>query len=170
MSERRADGAYRKGLDAVGQGDFLDALAYFEAALELSGGGPGRLQVAAMSYFGLCLAMASDRLAEARDICEAAVEAAPTNPEMHLNLSRVCVRQGDRAHAFRTLVRGLRASPRHAGIVEELRRLGFRRRPMVSFLPRHHPLNRLLGSLRAAVMRRSGGGAGGGRRRSLRAA
>jgi tetratricopeptide (TPR) repeat protein len=170
MSERRAEGAYRKGLDAVGRGDFLDALAYFEAALELSGGGSGRLPIAAMSYFGLCLAMASDRLAEARDICEAAVEASPANPELHLNLSRVCVRQGDRAHAFRTLVRGLRAAPRHPGLIEELRRLGFRRRPMVSFLPRHHPLNRLLGSLRAAVQRRADGGAVGRRRRPLRAA
>jgi tetratricopeptide (TPR) repeat protein len=170
MSERRAESAYRKGIDAVGRGDFLDALAYFEAALELAGGGSGRLPVAAMSYFGLCLAMVSDRLAEARDICEAAVEAAPSNPEMHLNLSRVCVRQGDRAHAFRTLVRGLRAAPRHPGLIEALRRLGFRRRPMVSFLPRHHPLNRLLGSLRAAVQRRSGRAGPGRSRRLIRAA
>jgi tetratricopeptide (TPR) repeat protein len=169
MAERRAEGAYRKGLEAVGRGDFLDALAYFEATLELAGGEPGRLPVAAMSYYGLCLAMVSDRLPEARDICEAAAEAAPSSPEMHLNLSRVCIRQGDRAHAFRTLVRGLRVDPRHPGIVEAMRRLGFRRRPVVSFLPRQHPLNRLLGSLRAVVDRRSARPAGT-RRRSLRAA
>jgi len=170
MAERHAEGAYRKGLEAVGRGDFLDALAYFEATLELAGGGSGRLPVAAMSYFGLSLAMASDRLAEARDICEAAAEAAPANPEMHLNLSRVCVRQGDRAHAFRTLVRGLRVAPRHHGIIEAMRRLGFRRRPVVSFLPRRHPLNRLLGSLRAVVERRPAGAPDTPRRRSVRAA
>ena len=169
MAERRAEGAYRKGLEALARGDFLDALAYFEATLELAGGEPGRLPVAAMSYYGLCLAMASDRLAEARDICEAAAEAAPTNPEMHLNLSRVCVRQGDRAHAFRTLVRGLRVDPHNPGIIEAMRRLGFRRRPVVAFLPRQHPLNRLLGSLRTVVERRSTPRAGA-RRRSLKAA
>lgn len=169
MAERRAEGAYRKGLEALGRGDVLDALAYFEATLELAGGGSGRLPVAAMSYFGLCLAMASDRLDEARDICEAAAEAAPTNPEMHLNLSRVCVRQGDRAHAFRILVRGLRVDPRHPGVIEAMRRLGFRRRPVVSFLPRQHPLNRLLGSLRTVVELRSARPAGA-RRRPLRAA
>src|SRR5262245_27841066 len=169
MAERRAEGAYRKGLEAVARGDFLDALAFFEATLELAGGAPGRLPVSAMSYYGLCLAMAADRSPEARDICEAAVEAAPGNPEMHLNLSRVCVRQGDRAHAFRTLVRGLRVEPRHPGLVEAMRRLGFRRRPVVSFLPRHHPLNRLLGSLRAVVQGR-GRRKAEARRRTLRAA
>jgi len=169
MAEHRAKGSYRKGLEALERGDFLDALAYFESTLELSGGEPGRLPVAAMSYYGLCLAMASDRLVEARDICEAAAEAAPTNPEMYLNLSHVCVRQGDRAHAFRTLVRGLRVEPRHPGIIEAMRRLGFRRRPVVSFLPRQHPLNRLLGSLRTVVERRTARPAGE-RRRSLKAA
>lgn len=156
MHERRAESAYRKGLNAVARGDFLEALAYFEATLELSGSRPGRLSIAAMSYYGLCLAMASERRVEARDLCEAAVEADPGTPELHLNLSRVCVVQGDRAHAFRTLVRGLRTDPRHPGLVEAMRRLGFRRRPMITFLPRQHPLNRLLGSLRTALEERRG--------------
>lgn len=158
MHERRAESAYRKGLTAVSRGDFLEALAYFEATLELSSSRPGRLSIAAISYYGLCLAMASERRAEARDLCEAAVEEDPGAPEMYLNLSRVCVAQGDRAHAFRTLVRGLRVEPRHPGLVEALRRLGFRRRPVVAFLPRQHPLNRLLGSLRSAIEERRGAG------------
>lgn len=151
MHERRAESAYRKGLTAVARGDFLEALAYFEAALTLAGNRPGRLSIHAMSYYGLCLAMVSERRAEARDLCEAAVEAEPGSAELHLNLGRVCVAEGDRAHAFRTLVRGLRVDPRHPGLVEAMRRLGFRRRPVVTFLPRKHPLNRLLGSLRSAL-------------------
>jgi tetratricopeptide (TPR) repeat protein len=156
MHERRAESAHRKGLTAVARGDFLEALAYFEAALTLSGSQPGRLSIEAMSYYGLCLAMAAERLAEARDLCEAAVEAAPDSAELHLNLCRVCVAQGDRAHAFRILVRGLRVDPRHPGLVEAMRRLGFRRRPVVTFLPRQHPLNRLLGSLRSVLAERRG--------------
>jgi tetratricopeptide (TPR) repeat protein len=165
MHERRAESAYRKGLTAVARGDFLEALAYFEATLELSGSHPGRLSIGAMSYYGLCLAMASERRDEARDLCEAAVEAAPGSAELHLNLSRVCVAQGDRAHAFRTLVRGLRVDPHHPGLVDALRRLGFRKRPVVGFLPRQHPVNRLLGSLRSALEARRGG-----RRRAPRTA
>jgi Tfp pilus assembly protein PilF len=81
------------------------------------------------------------------------VEADPDRPDLYLNLGRVCLKQLDRAHAFRTFVRGLRLDPNHAGLIEALRRLGFRRRPVIAFLPRHHPVNQLLGSLRAAWMR-----------------
>ena len=153
MPERLSDSAFKKGLQAVAHGDFLEALAYFEACMELEQSSRSGLQLAAMSHYGLCLAMASDRLQEAREICEAAVEAAPDEPDLYLNLGRVCLKQEDRAHAFRTFVRGLRLDAKHPGLVAALRRLGFRQRPVVAFLPRHHPVNQLLGSLRAALGR-----------------
>lgn len=150
MPESRSESAFDKGLHSVARGDFLEALALFEACMELEGNTRSPLQIAAMSHYGLCLAMASDRLRDAREICEGAVEAGPDRPELYLNLGRVCLKQMDRAHAFRTLVRGLRLDPRHPGLVAELRRLGFRQRPVIAFLPRRHPVNQLLGSLRAA--------------------
>jgi tetratricopeptide (TPR) repeat protein len=153
MPERPSENAFRKGLEAVARGEFLEALALFEACMALEPRADSPLPVAAMSYYGLCLAMASDRLQEARDICEAAVEASPDRADLYLNLGRVCLRQGDRAHAFRTYVRGLRLNPRHAALVDAVRRLGFRRRPVLGFLPRRHPVNRLLGSMRAALDR-----------------
>lgn len=150
---RRAERAFEKGLQSIARGDFLAALAFFEASMALLPSESGTLAVAAMSYYGLCLACATDRLPEARDLCEAAVEAVPEDPDLYLNLGRVCERQEDREHAFRTYVRGLRLNPRHPGLVEALRRLGFRRRPVIGFLPRHHAVNRVLGSLRAALQR-----------------
>ncbi|HZM70920.1 MAG TPA: tetratricopeptide repeat protein [Candidatus Cryosericum sp.] len=155
MPERRSESAFNKGLQSVARGDFLEALALFEACMEMEGRTRSPLQIAAMSHYGLCLAMASDRLRDAREICEATVESDPDRPDLYLNLGRVCLRQGDRAHAFRTFVRGLRLDPNHPGLVEALRRLGFRRRPVIAFLPRHHPVNQLLGSLRAAWVRRA---------------
>jgi tetratricopeptide (TPR) repeat protein len=155
MPARRSDSTYKKGLEAVARGEFLEALALFEACIEMEARGGTRLPIAAMSYYGLCLSLVSDRLAEARDICEAAVEAAPGEPDLYLNLGRVCQRQDDRAHAFRTYIRGLRIDPRHPALVEAVRRLGFRRRPVLGFLPRHHPVNRVLGSIRALLDRGS---------------
>jgi tetratricopeptide (TPR) repeat protein len=105
------EAAYKKGLEAVARGGFLEALALFEACIEMESLGGTGLPIAAMSYYGLCLSLVSDRLAEARDICEAAVEAAPGDPDLYLNLGRVCQRQDDRAHAFRTYIRGLRIDP-----------------------------------------------------------
>ena len=150
---RRAERAFEKGLQSIARGDFLAALAFFEASMALLPAHGGTQAIAAMSYYGLCLACATDRLPEARDLCEAAVEAVPEDPDLYLNLGRVCERQEDREHAFRTYVRGLRLNPRHPGLVEALRRLGFRRRPVIGFLPRHHAVNRALGSLRAALQR-----------------
>jgi len=154
MSTRRSERAFEKGLQSIVRGDFLAALGFFEASMALLPAQGGAQAVAAMSYYGLCLAYATDRLPEARDLCEAAIEVVPHDPDLYLNLGRVCERQEDRAHAFRTYVRGLRLNPRHPGLVEALRRLGFRRRPVVGFLPRDHAVNRVLGSLRAALQRR----------------
>ncbi|HEV8122255.1 MAG TPA: tetratricopeptide repeat protein [Candidatus Polarisedimenticolia bacterium] len=151
MPERRAESAFQKGVQAIARGDFLSALAYFEACMALQATSPGPLAVAAMSYYGLCLSCASDRLDDARHLCEAALEASPEDADLYLNLGRVCERQGEREHAFRTYVRGLRIHPRHPGLVEALRRLGFRRKPVLAFLPRGHAVNRVLGHLRAAV-------------------
>jgi len=153
MPDGRSDSAFNKGLHSVARGDFLEALALFEACMEMEQRSGSALQVSAMSHYGLCLAMASDRLREAREICEAAVESAPDRPDLYLNLGRVCLKQQDRAHAFRTFVRGLRLDPRHPGLVEALRRLGFRRRPIINFLPRNHPVNQMLGSLRDVLGR-----------------
>lgn len=169
MSTRRAERAFHKGLQSIARGDFLPALAFFEASMALQSPAAGTQAIAAMSYYGLCLAFATDRLPEARDLCEAAVEAAPGDADLYLNLGRVCERQEDREHAFRTYVRGLRLHPRHPGLVEALRRLGFRRRPVIGFLPRDHAVNRVLGSLRAAVLRRKKT-RGAARRRVPRAA
>jgi tetratricopeptide (TPR) repeat protein len=169
MAERRSDGAYTKGLEAMARGEFLEALALFEACIDMESRSENQLPIAAMSYYGLCLSLVSDRLAEARDICEAAVEAAPDEPDLYLNLGRVCQRQDDRAHAFRTYIRGLRIDPRHPALVEAVRRLGFRRRPVLGFLPRHHPVNRVLGALRA-VLDRGARQPAHGSRKTLKAA
>ena len=164
MPVRRAESAFQKGLQAIARGDFLSALAYFEACMALQSASPGPIAVAAMSYYGLCLSCASDRLGDARHLCEAALEASPEDADLYLNLGRVCEKQGEREHAFRTYVRGLRLHPRHPGLVEALRRLGFRRKPVLAFLPRGHAVNRVLGHLRASMVRRPRGRARRGRR------
>lgn len=144
--------SFRKGLDAAARGEFLEALAYFEAAVHLA-----RRQKEAsvpmkyLSYYAWCLAMSSDRLQEAQAICEAAARSEFYNPELRLNLGRVYLRAGDRGLAFGTFVAGLKLNPGHPELRAEIRRLGIRRRPVVRFLARGHPLNRLLGRWRGGL-------------------
>lgn len=152
MRSRVSRNSFRKGLDAAARGEFLEALAYFEASVHLA----RRQEEAAVpmkyfSYYGWCLAMSSDRLQEALTVCEAAVRAEFYNPELRLNLGRVYLRAGDRGLAFGTFVAGLRLSPGHPQLQTEIRRLGIRCPQVVRFLARSHPVNRLLGRWRRGL-------------------
>lgn len=152
MGRSASQNAFRKGLDAAARGDFLEALAYFEASVHLARRhGDSAVPMKYLSYYGWCLAMSSNRLDEALSVCEAAARAEFYDPELRLNLGRVYLRAGDRGLAFGTFVSGLRLSPDHRELRREIRRLGLRRLPVVQFLSRSHPVNRILGLWRGGL-------------------
>lgn len=160
MPERLSENAFGKGLAAVDRRHFMEALAYFEAAMELRRRAGDLPPMKCLSYYGLSLAMVSDRLPEATEICQGAVNGEAWNPDLYRNLGRVYLKTGDRAQAFTTFVRGLQIDRRHRGLLEEIHGLGFRRRPLLRFLSRRHPLNRFLGRVRARVTRENPVGRG----------
>lgn len=146
MGRTASHNAFRKGLEAAARGDYLEGLAYFEASVHLARRhGDPAVQMKSFSYYGWCLAMSSNRLDEALSVCEAAARAEFYDPELRLNLGRVYLRAGDRGLAFGSFVSGLRLSPDHQALRREISRLGVRRRPVLQFLSRSHPVNRLLG-------------------------
>jgi len=155
MPELQANTVFTRGMTAVDRGRYLEALALFETSMELTRRGGDAPAVKCLSYYGLCVAMASTRLHEAHDLCATAVHADPSDPDHHLNLGRVHLRMGDREQAFESFVRGLRADRRHRGLIDAIGALGFRRRPVIAFLGRRHPLNRMLGQLRAGRQKSS---------------
>src|SRR6266705_570563 len=141
MDVSTSENSFRRGLRAVDRGAHLEALAYFEAAVQLARRlGAEAVPMKYLSYYGWCLAICSDRLDEAREFCEAAVRSEFYNPDAYWNLGRVYLKTGDRSLAFDTIVRGLR-------------RLGIRRKPVLPLFDRGHPVNRLLGRLRRSLSR-----------------
>ena len=148
MLVHTAEESFRGGLDAMERGNHLEALALFEAALELEWRScTATPQARYRSYYGLCLATRGERLREAVRLSREAVEMEGYNADLHANLGRVLLMAGNRREAHRTFVAGLRLQPGHAGITRELRGMGVRRRPPLPFLPRSHPINRVLGRL-----------------------
>jgi len=148
MSNAVAEKSYTKGVESVRKADFLSGLAYFEAAMELAKKAerttpPPRY----LSYYGLCLAMVSTKLQTALDICETAVTVEFYNPDLFHNLARVYLRMGRRDRAHAVLRRGLQLHPGHEGILHDLRSLGIRRRPVIPFLSRGNPVNRVFGQI-----------------------
>ena len=67
MDVSTSENSFRRGLRAVDQGAHLEALAYFEAAVQLAHRlGAEAVPMKYLSYYGWCLAVCSDRLDEAR--------------------------------------------------------------------------------------------------------
>src|SRR2546426_3886883 len=107
MDVSTSENSFRRGLRAVDRGAHLEALAYFEAAVQLARRlGAEAVPMKYLSYYGWCLAVCSDRLDEARGFCEAAVRSEFYNPDAYWNLGRVYLKTGDRSLAFDTVVRG----------------------------------------------------------------
>ena len=149
MGFTASENSFHRGLRALNRGAFLEALVYFESALQLvKREGAAAAPVQYLSYYGWCLAACSDREDEARELCETAVRAEFFNPDMHWNLGRVYLVTGDRHRALASIERGLQLNPRHVGLKMERRRLGIRRQAVVGLFRRSHPVNRFLGRLR----------------------
>ena len=100
------------------------------------------------SYLGQALARCEQRHAEAIALCERAVAMQFYEPENFLNLAWSRFLARDRHGAVIAVERGLALDAKHAGLRGLRQRIGARRPPVVSFLPREHPVNRYFGRLR----------------------
>lgn len=150
MLVRAAEESFGKGMEALTEGRHREALAFFEAAIQLDKRlGRERPQARYLSQYGLCLGAVTQRKYEGIQFCREAAEMESYNPDLHWNLGRVLLAANRRRDAFQALLRGLGLQRDHPGIVAELRRMGIRRRPILPFLSRDNPLNMFLGRFRA---------------------
>jgi tetratricopeptide (TPR) repeat protein len=101
----------------------------------------------ALSWYGVTLVLVERNSALGLSLCEQALRPGP-DPELLLNLARVHLALNSRERAVRALQRGLQVAPGDAALLAAQRALGTRSSPVLSFLSRGHPLNRLLGRLR----------------------
>src|SRR2546428_9307685 len=73
MDTAVSENSFRRGLEAVQRRAFLEALAYFEAALKLAKRqGSEAVPMKYLSYYGFCVAGGSRRLGEGRRVFEGA--------------------------------------------------------------------------------------------------
>ena len=135
-----AEESYRRGRDLLVRGEVQPALEHFRTAHQVDRANPRY-----RSFYGLGLALVERRFDRALELCRSAAKEEFFNPELYHNLARVHLAFGFKAEAIRYLRRGLMIDPGNAAMLTELNELGLRRRPVLSFLPRRHPVNRLLG-------------------------
>lgn len=148
MLVHAAENRFQRGLEALNRGRGLEGLALFEAAIELERQhGAPRPQARYLSWYGLTLALEGGRVREGVEFCRQAVPLEFYNPELYLNLGRVLMAAGRKREAHDALRKGAALQASHPGIQRELAKLGRRRRPVIPFLDRSHPLNVALGKI-----------------------
>ncbi|HKB08437.1 MAG TPA: hypothetical protein VKF61_09180 [Candidatus Polarisedimenticolia bacterium] len=141
--------AYRNGMVAFERRNFKDSIALFQQAIDLERQeGAKNPKMKFVSYLGLALTLINGKSEEGQKLCEQAVKREFFDPDLYCNLGIVYLRNRLKAQAFEAFQKGLNLKAGHARILEELEKYDRRGEPLLSFLPRGHYLNRLLGRVR----------------------
>ena len=135
-----AEALFEKGLGLLRADNSLAALSCFEKAYAL------KKFPELQSYLGMCIAVERGKITEAVFLCSEAMAQKPDDPVHYLNLGKVYVKAGRKSSAIETLRKGLSFGD-NSEIRALLDRIGIRKKPVFSFLPRKHFLNRFTGLL-----------------------
>jgi hypothetical protein len=109
------------------------------------------------SYLGFGLAKYRGQIQQGIKLCRYAIKVEFYQPENYVNLARTCMlSNAHRRTAWEAVRDGLKIDPDHPELVSLHSQIGQRRPPIMPFLDRRNPFNRLLGWLRSQSL---GGGA-----------
>jgi predicted Zn-dependent protease len=137
-SEAESEKLFGRALDALTAGETPSALAYLERALKLNDNRSW------YSYLGYCIAKERGQVKKGSELCSTALEQEPLNTAHHLNQAKVHLVAGHKTEALQVLREGMALGGSPA-IMELLEKIGNRKPPVFSFLPRDNSLNRFFG-------------------------
>jgi Flp pilus assembly protein TadD len=143
---------FKAGLVLLKRGNDREAAKAFRRAHEMAPSEPRYL-----SYFGLCLARVERRTKEAVRLCEKAAREDFYRSDIFLNLGRVYLLAGNRKKAYGAFRQGHRVDRTDRELRAELEKMGMRRPPVLGFLRRENPVNRIAGKVRDKLTLRKSG-------------
>jgi len=135
-----AEELFAKAMDAQQSGDTVTALDLLEKAIGLE------RKPQFCSNLAVCLAKEKRDFKRAVSLCKEAIKSDPKNPIHFLHLGKVHILANQKKDAIRIFYMGLRYAE-NRDIIAELKRIGRRRPPIISFLDRSNPLNKMLGKM-----------------------
>jgi len=109
----------------------------------------------ALALYGYVLALGFRQYEQGLDYLRQAIEREMYHPDWYVWMAEVYLRLGDRKSALEAVESALRWDAHHKGAMALRRKMGVRRRPVLPFLPRSHPLNVWLGKLRHRLLGRN---------------
>jgi Flp pilus assembly protein TadD len=138
-----AGAAFEEGRAAFLARDLTTAHAAFERAHRKDPRDPRF-----MSWYGVTLVLVEKNSNLGVLLCDQALRSAGADPDLLLNQARVHLALNQRERAVRSILRGLELWPGDERLQIARDALGMRRAPVLAFLSRNNPINRLLGRLR----------------------
>jgi predicted Zn-dependent protease len=140
MSEKNSTDLYYEGIAALDAGRTHVALDCFEEASKQDD------SPEILSHLAFCIAKERQDYHRAISLCRLAVSEDPGSSVHYLNLGRILLLDDRRQDAIRVFRDGL-LHENNPSIQEELKKIGTRKYPVISSLPREHHVNRVLGKL-----------------------
>ena len=107
-----------------------------------------------LSYYGLCITKVEKNATKAIPLCEKAVEKNIFHADLFCNLGKVYLQKQDRKKAYNAFIKGLSIDKRNKELINELKKMGIRKRPLFTFLPRENIINHLAGLLYHSLLKR----------------
>ncbi len=148
MKKSNSKELFKTGIKLLKEKKFTDALDSIKIAIEKGGyENVDEIPPMYLSYLGLITALAEKRYRYGATICEKAIKKEFFNPVFYLNLGKVYAAGGYKLKAIDAFNKGLKMDGNHNEIIDELKKMGLRRKPVVPFLTRTHALNKHLGLL-----------------------
>jgi len=135
---REAERHYEKAIEVFTAGNIPSALYHFEKAFNIEDSPLVR------SYYAFCIAKERGQFSKAISLCSEAIKKEPQNSLIYLNLGRICRLSKKKEDAVKIFREGLKFEVNQQ-IIDELTKLGIRKRPVIPFLNRRNPLNKYLG-------------------------
>ncbi len=135
------DAAVDKAIRLTKKCSFKEALEIFET------GRCYKDDPVATSYYALCVAAYRKDAEVASKICRNAARRGFYSPDPFLNLGKIYLLAKKKDLAIKAFSKGLCVDRAHKGLKKQLKRLGTRRTAPISFLPRSHAINIMIGQL-----------------------
>ncbi len=137
----------QKAISSCRKGRYQDALDELEQILTAYRD-TGKLPARLLSYYGVCLAEVKGKVADGLECCRIAIAKDRFHADHYANLARVYTIGKARKKAVDALKAA--ASYDHDNTLAGTlwKEIGRRKSPVLSFLPRDHPLNQALGKFR----------------------
>ncbi len=107
-----------------------------------------------LSYYGCLEAILNKNHTYGTQICLKAIEKLNEKmsfgqeffyPTLYLNMGRAYLASGNKKKAVDAFQKGLVYDSENKDLIQEIKKLGVRRKPAISFLPRTHPINKYIG-------------------------